>query len=286
MFRLPVELQYHILGYCNIQEIATFARSSPAYGVLARTYVRCWLDVRTTGFFSSTNTLLHILRCCDAVVSGSCALHLVLPANLCPWAPRDLDIYVSKRHLSYLSSKLESEGYKVDHEDCVNDQAYSMSTIRTVCSFTNGSHTLDVISPIFQFHSTAVMNFFSADSIFCGYPNLTFHLLALINPKPVYFRLVGWKSMAAVHKYVTRGFEFVDCEMSHQYPYSCRSIPRTLTDNGTVWITMDLSRDVGTSGLAFDHLGVLNVLWFMGGYICGTEPTFVKGYTWVIEDDS
>ncbi|KAI6148789.1 hypothetical protein BKA82DRAFT_4014740 [Pisolithus tinctorius] len=162
----------------------------------------------------------------------SCALHLVLPANLCPWAPRDLDIYVSKRHLSYLSSKLESEA----------------------CP---------------RFARTAVMNFFSADSIFCGYPNLTFHLLALINPKPVYFRLFGWKSMAAVHKYVTR-----------------RSIPRTLTDNGTVWITMDLSRDVGTSGLAFDHLGVLNVLWFMGGYICGTEPTFVKGYTWVIEDDS
>ncbi|KAI6145927.1 hypothetical protein BKA82DRAFT_4016100 [Pisolithus tinctorius] len=171
MFRLPVELQYHILGYCNIQEIATFARSSPAYA--------------------------------------------------CP-----------------------------------------------------------------RFARTAVMNFFSADSIFCGYPNLTFHLLALINPKPVYFRLFGWKSMAAVHKYVTRSFEFVDCEMSHQYPYSCRSIPRTLTDNGTVWITMDLSHDVGTSGLAFDHLGVLNVLWFMGGYICGTEPTFVKGYTWVIEDDS
>ncbi|KAI6152637.1 hypothetical protein BKA82DRAFT_4013058 [Pisolithus tinctorius] len=133
------------------------------------------------------------------------------------------NIYVSKRHLSYLSSKLESEA----------------------CP---------------RFARTAVMNFFSADSIFCGYPNLTFHLLALINPKPVYFRLFGWKSMAAVHKYVTCGFD-VDYH---------GSLPLMWVH----WVSL------------FDHLGVLNVLWFMGGYICGTEPTFVKGYMWVIEDDS
>ncbi|KIN98976.1 hypothetical protein M404DRAFT_92790, partial [Pisolithus tinctorius Marx 270] len=35
------------------------------------------------------------------------------------------------------------------------------------------SKTTSALSPIFQFHSTAIMNFFSANSLFCAYPSLT-----------------------------------------------------------------------------------------------------------------
>ncbi|KAI5981988.1 hypothetical protein F5J12DRAFT_695060, partial [Pisolithus orientalis] len=58
-----------------------------------------------------------------------------------------------------------------------------------ILMFSNGSHYTDVvvsktmttISPLFQFHSTAVMNFTTTDSIFCAYPGLALHKCALIN---------------------------------------------------------------------------------------------------------
>ncbi|KIO08143.1 hypothetical protein M404DRAFT_108858, partial [Pisolithus tinctorius Marx 270] len=43
------------------------------------------------------------------------------------------------------------------------------------------SKTTSALSPIFQFHSTAVMNFFTANSLFCTYPLLTLHHCAMIN---------------------------------------------------------------------------------------------------------
>ncbi|KIN94092.1 hypothetical protein M404DRAFT_73349, partial [Pisolithus tinctorius Marx 270] len=129
-----------------------------------------------------------------AVISGSLALHMVLPANSCAWTPSDLDIYNAKACLSHFHHALTfSEcllaGYNVIRETRVDASSYNMSTIRSILTFSNGTHYIDVIvsktstalSPLFQFHSTAVMNFISADTIFCAYPNLTFNHCALIN---------------------------------------------------------------------------------------------------------
>ncbi|KIK22943.1 hypothetical protein PISMIDRAFT_47531, partial [Pisolithus microcarpus 441] len=57
---------------------------------------------------------------------------------------------------------------------------YANSKVASVIVISNGHTKIDIIisqtsaaiSPIFQFHSTAVMNFVSADTIFCCYPNL------------------------------------------------------------------------------------------------------------------
>ncbi|KIO14866.1 hypothetical protein M404DRAFT_117251, partial [Pisolithus tinctorius Marx 270] len=43
------------------------------------------------------------------------------------------------------------------------------------------SSTVAAMSPIFEFHSTAVMNFIAADHIFCAYPTLTLHKMSLVN---------------------------------------------------------------------------------------------------------
>ncbi|KIO00335.1 hypothetical protein M404DRAFT_54193, partial [Pisolithus tinctorius Marx 270] len=55
--------------------------------------------------------------------------------------------------------------------------------------FANRWHTIDVImsstvaamSPIFEFHSTAVMNFIVANHVFCAYPTLTLHKMSMVN---------------------------------------------------------------------------------------------------------
>ncbi|KIO01333.1 hypothetical protein M404DRAFT_95479, partial [Pisolithus tinctorius Marx 270] len=87
--------------------------------------------------------------------------------------------------------------------------------VRNILTFSNGSCYIDVvvsktmtaISLLFQFHSTAVMNFISTDSIFCAYPSLTLHRRALINAYPIYSGSLGSKTMAALQKYNSHGFD-------------------------------------------------------------------------------
>ncbi|KIO01175.1 hypothetical protein M404DRAFT_116015, partial [Pisolithus tinctorius Marx 270] len=143
------------------------------------------------------------------VISGSFALHMVLPANSCAWTPSDIDIYMPLCQMCYLSMKLECEGYNIIHKSCIEASPYNMSAIHSILTFSNGTHHIDVIvsrtltaiSLLFQFCSTAVMNFISADSIFGTYPNLTFHHCTLINSLPIYNGSISFKTMAALQKY-------------------------------------------------------------------------------------
>ncbi|KAI6145046.1 hypothetical protein BKA82DRAFT_3928687, partial [Pisolithus tinctorius] len=91
---------------------------------------------------------------------------------------------------------------------------YGSSSIRSVVSFANNHQSIDVIvsstvatmSPIFKFHSTTMMNFISADHIFCAYPALTLHLMSLVNAGPIYFKPFGFRTMCTLEKYGVRGF--------------------------------------------------------------------------------
>ncbi|KAI6010747.1 hypothetical protein F5J12DRAFT_698907, partial [Pisolithus orientalis] len=130
-----------------------------------------------------------MLSACKAVISGSAALHMVLPANTCSWPLSDLDIYVSHSHQAQLYNLLQNHHFTIvcQGHACLND--YSPSTIFTVTTFSNNgklviiiiSRTSSVLSPIFQFHSTTIMNFFSANSLFCTYPSLTLCHCTMIN---------------------------------------------------------------------------------------------------------
>ncbi|KIK11917.1 hypothetical protein PISMIDRAFT_66221, partial [Pisolithus microcarpus 441] len=130
-----------------------------------------------------------MLRSCDAVISGSTALRLLLPEMGTPWRPTDLDIYVPRSTSMQMLRHLKSEGYKLVTDVPEDNHQYTNSDIASVMVVSNGRSKIDIIvsrtsaaiSPIFQFHSTAVMNFISADTIFCCYPNLTLRLLSLVN---------------------------------------------------------------------------------------------------------
>ncbi|KIO06108.1 hypothetical protein M404DRAFT_52324, partial [Pisolithus tinctorius Marx 270] len=130
-----------------------------------------------------------ILSACDVVVSGSAALCMVLPANACDWPQLDLDIYVPHHSYTQLYNLLYKHDYNIIRNGKHNVENYSPSTIFTITTFGNGQSLIDIIvskttsalSPIFQFYSTAVMNFFSADSLYCTYPSLTLRHCAMIN---------------------------------------------------------------------------------------------------------
>ncbi|KIK18502.1 hypothetical protein PISMIDRAFT_50173, partial [Pisolithus microcarpus 441] len=124
-----------------------------------------------------------------AVISGSTALHVLLPECGTLWTPTDLDIYVLHREAERLLDHLTDQGYAVIAELPVKKVGYTYSHVSRLVVLTNGKNSVDVVvsktsttlSPIFQFHSTAVMNFISADTIFSGYPTLTLWHLSVVN---------------------------------------------------------------------------------------------------------
>ncbi|KAI5996541.1 hypothetical protein F5J12DRAFT_725564 [Pisolithus orientalis] len=126
-----------------------------------------------------------MLCSCDTVISSSSALHLLLPTSYTTWNPTDLDIYVLLHTFHYLTWLLNNHGYSSMSKGAVNHSTYSYWKIASVYTFSDGVHMMDIVicktsaafSPLFQFHSTALMNFVSHDQIFCTYPSLTLHHL-------------------------------------------------------------------------------------------------------------
>ncbi|KIM69882.1 hypothetical protein SCLCIDRAFT_89022, partial [Scleroderma citrinum Foug A] len=99
-----------------------------------------------------------IMCTCDAVISGSVALHFLLSTNQTNWTPTDLDLYVPQAN----ACQLVSLGI------CKFDVVISKRVMAA--------------APIFQFHTTVVMNFISPGRYFCAYPALTFCGLSMVNP--------------------------------------------------------------------------------------------------------
>ncbi|KAI6120915.1 hypothetical protein EDD16DRAFT_1444366, partial [Pisolithus croceorrhizus] len=154
-----------------------------------------------------------ILRTCDAVISGSTALHFLLPRLGTPWTPSDLDLYVPQITSVLMLSRLMAQDYRLMTEGD-DDEPYTPSDEVHVVHLTNGLRRIDVVvsgtasalSPIFHFHSTAVMNFVSADTVFCCYPRLTLRHLSLVNAGALCNGEDTDDLSRAVQKYTARGF--------------------------------------------------------------------------------
>ncbi|KAI6033734.1 hypothetical protein BKA83DRAFT_37683, partial [Pisolithus microcarpus] len=129
-----------------------------------------------------------ILRTCDTVISGSTALHIMLPKHQTTWAPQDLDIYVPQATSQQLLRKVLFEGYMTMKDVDLSKKGYTYCKFLCLFILTKGHHRIDVIissmsaaiSPILQFHSTTIMNFISVDTIFCCYPSLTLQHLSMM----------------------------------------------------------------------------------------------------------
>ncbi|KAI5993382.1 hypothetical protein EDC04DRAFT_2538459, partial [Pisolithus marmoratus] len=106
------------------------------------------------------------------------------------------------------------KGYTRVLENVEMKEGYNYSHVACIVTVTNGCSTIDIvisrtwsaIPPIFQFHSTAIMNFISGDTIFCSYLMLTLHHLSLANAGPLYFGEYSRGMIDAMLKYVTWGF--------------------------------------------------------------------------------
>ncbi|KAI6043799.1 hypothetical protein EDC04DRAFT_2537182, partial [Pisolithus marmoratus] len=106
------------------------------------------------------------------------------------------------------------EGYSTITESVVDHLGYGYSHVQHILIVSNGTRKIDLevsrtvtaLSPIFQFHSTAVMNFVSTDTIFCSYPKLTLCLLSMVNAGPLYYSSHKCGIIEGIRKYTTHGF--------------------------------------------------------------------------------
>ncbi|KAI5996714.1 hypothetical protein EDD15DRAFT_2113722, partial [Pisolithus albus] len=153
-----------------------------------------------------------LLDTCETVISGSCALHLLLPKVQNCWKPQDLDLYISRTSIHRLLHNLQTHHYDVTAVKRDLFDPYPNSHIHSIITLHHNSTKIDVIisktpspiSPIFQFHSTALINFVTSSSIFCAYPQLTLRHLSLVNPFVVYGQALKRPTLTALLKYENR----------------------------------------------------------------------------------
>ncbi|KIK12663.1 hypothetical protein PISMIDRAFT_120481 [Pisolithus microcarpus 441] len=282
-------------SYCDVAILQQFGATSRRYSQLVRGYLQSRVVSVGAQYFTEGKILIDILRTCDAVISGSTALHVMLPEHGTAWSPQDLDIYVTQACTERLLRKVLFEGYTIVKDANLNEMGYTYPKVSHLFVFTKGHRRIDVIvsststaiSPILQFHSTAVMNFISADTIFCCYPSLTLRQLSMMNAAFLYFGATTAAVLEAVAKYKSRGFHFVRCKDVHDRKNLCKVRTRTLTDGATMWINMlDIPEASHTCDDLFRQLGVLDVQWMLGGMPCDLECAFCRPRVEVVKDES
>ncbi|KAG2148937.1 hypothetical protein DEU56DRAFT_712029, partial [Suillus clintonianus] len=155
-----------------------------------------------------------VLDCTGSLVSGSSALCLV-QAEAEAVMTQDLDFYVTEPFEAEVVKHFkENEGY-VSKQDVVKKPEYDSSAISKIIKLAKGEKKVDIIithwtcaiTPILQFHSTAVMNYVTARSIVCLYPRWTTANMSFVNPQMYVCAKTNLRTVDVLMKYIRRGFK-------------------------------------------------------------------------------
>lgn len=163
----------------------------------------------------TVNQLREVMAHTNTVVSGSWALLAIFPNS---FQPNDLDLYTSGSQDIYTNPLMEflgRHGYYVITSMDTNYFQFTTgtrNTIRYIFKLGKPDHTatinvivsrtLSELHPIFEFHSTIVMNFIAWYGFVCLYPSLTLHGRGLINHNPIPEQV-----NSCLEKYINRGFD-------------------------------------------------------------------------------
>ncbi|RDX53639.1 hypothetical protein OH76DRAFT_1307484, partial [Lentinus brumalis] len=137
-----------------------------------------------------------ILRRHGALISGSTALHFLMPSDT--WIPNDLDIYVSDTNFpGLLRDLMDPSGLQLVYASDSSGSgtmsplppaaiAKGLRDVRTL--YTPSGRRVDVIrspstspiTPLRFFWSTTVINFMTPDAYVCGFPHATLSRLGVL----------------------------------------------------------------------------------------------------------
>ena len=139
------DLIYELLHYFNVRELLPIAAINIFHTKIIRKHLQQRFTLMASRFFPDTKAFLQILSDYDATVSGSAALHLLLPMKTTNWTPNDLDIYAPSVHRVAMCAKMLTLGYFIV-ANLENEQTpYTSSLIHQVLTFSNTVHNIHVI---------------------------------------------------------------------------------------------------------------------------------------------
>lgn len=192
-------------------DLRTLAATNKFYHVLVTLHIPRRADDMFRAFDLNPTLMRDTLHQTQSVVSGSCALLVVLP-----WVftPNDMDLYVPNIHAARLLHLLSTRfGYALNEGATEYPGTVGMSALYNL---SNGRRSMQVISvtaqnplkSLYKFHSTIVMNFISSRGIYSAYPRLTSEMRGLKNTYAIAYsaqppQLVN----ACFDKYANRGID-------------------------------------------------------------------------------
>ncbi|KAJ6509632.1 hypothetical protein DFH09DRAFT_1334137 [Mycena vulgaris] len=232
--------------------------------------------------------ILALLRTTRGIVSGSAALLMVADVD---FNPGDIDIYVPTSQIDTALALAEKRlGFKPVP---FRVQGYAASqTVNRVFYLIKGSKHMNIMVvrgedptvAIFQFHSTAVMNYLTAYGLYCAYPSLTKSKLSVANVST----LIGESGRrdrieACFDKYRRRGIlvendvtkfpghEIHNCFVDAECPHTVRS---TIDGKGDYVELFERTE----AEAEWEKLNGRMAIWHMGGPMCDAKNIYFSNF--------
>ncbi|KAG6915532.1 hypothetical protein DXG01_011029 [Tephrocybe rancida] len=185
LLEVNYDLFERTLFQMNLLELNSISEAHPKLRRLIRQHLQRSVYRMFTGLGFDPVHALEVLAESNSVVSGSSALLVLNPYT---FIPRDLDVYCPR---SQLDSVVASFLRKYPHfKRSLSPTEYdNIGHILSTVSLRDEERAINIIAartennllPIFNFHSSVVMNYVSAWEIYSAYPDPTFTYRNIIN---------------------------------------------------------------------------------------------------------
>jgi hypothetical protein len=209
------EIQENIMDALDLQDLSMFANVNPMIHTGVDEYIQRRRRLILAWFVNKTNHFIKLMQTTRTVLSGSCALNIIQSREGAVEI-NDLDVYTTLQEFeTVLQFFTEDEHYKViGNFHCPPAGPYNHTGIAKLLRLYKNGTNMDIIvtnltlavAPIFQFHNTIVMNFISAEAIFCAYPAWTLNMVRLVHPRMYKQNCTNLAMVKALVKYMERGF--------------------------------------------------------------------------------
>jgi hypothetical protein len=166
----------------------------------------------------------------------------------------DFDVYTTlSKFREFIHFFTEIEGYKVIGDFYRPPPGpYNTSGIAKLFRLQKGAQNVDIIVtnlssavlPIFQFHNTVVMNFISAEAVFCAYPRWMLGMVGLVHPRMYKQNATNFATIKGLAKYLKRGIglysdiaELASHKSRCVKTFYCPHMTRSTNDDGKLtWV--------------------------------------------------
>ncbi|KAJ3564752.1 hypothetical protein NP233_g8087 [Leucocoprinus birnbaumii] len=230
---------FEILKRVSVIDLVRIAKASPHLSSVVGEAVRMRVYNVIRGFFSTPGTFLQVLRRCNSIVGGSCALRALSEKE---FTPNNIDIYVPSTHTDEMLAYLKDNGYDVTSQ-AVSEPfgvGYWLKHISSVIYLTRMTASGSTVAHVHQTTSrsavlplctsdlTGIMNFITPRGIVCLYPQLTLRGVVLLhNPWLVTPR--------CVEQFRSWGFK-IRSEPTLEAQYDSLSVRRHLKDKHSLFL--------------------------------------------------